>query len=476
MPTVSTVFGITKSQRELDFVDVQVQTDNRLFVDPFALGQRVDRWSEDAHQSLVTFFDQIVQSIRSGKEAQARQLLSNLSEPNETRLGLSKERPQGAGIGAGQADDLYKAFKDSTAVKTGFLTSLEESELMIEGIGPDKISDLTTNVIRGHLLAYTAQQCELHGIPTTEVAMPACFDPQSFEWESRYARVPLYRGRPLMLVPKAIVRLNPAYDPGQYYRHYVLNFLQAEHLASGSSLVKTLKNGQRVVYKKDLEKRFPQTKRLLYDFSRKHPEILEQYRKDLARMEREGIGSEVDTEDERVIAGALQAALRSIQAGASQYQHYHNLMIGVVEFLFFPALFNPQKEREIHEGRKRIDITMENAAREGVFERLHRVRKLPCAYVFFECKNYIQEVGNPELDQLAGRFGINRGKLGFLCCRQFEDRGVVIARCKDTFQDDRGLIIPLEDRDILEMLRMILEGNRREIERRVSQLVDEIWL
>jgi hypothetical protein len=39
--------------------------------------------------------------------------------------------------------------RKSEAVRTGLLTSLEECELMVDGVSDDKISDLTTNVLRG---------------------------------------------------------------------------------------------------------------------------------------------------------------------------------------------------------------------------------------------------------------------------------------------------------------------------------------
>jgi len=164
MPTFSRAFGLRKTQPELDFVDVSLHRDNPVFVDPFAIAQERDRWSQDAATTVGVFFQQVVDDIRGGQEDRARQLLLNLREPNETRLGFSRGRPKGAGIGQGQAEELFAALRDSGAVRTGFITALEESELMIDGISHDKISDLTTNVIRGHLVAYTQQQCELHGI------------------------------------------------------------------------------------------------------------------------------------------------------------------------------------------------------------------------------------------------------------------------------------------------------------------------
>jgi hypothetical protein len=63
MPRFSRTFGINKTQAELDFVDISLDRDNLLFVDPFALAQRVDRWSQDCHNSLIVFFQTIIDDI-----------------------------------------------------------------------------------------------------------------------------------------------------------------------------------------------------------------------------------------------------------------------------------------------------------------------------------------------------------------------------------------------------------------------------
>jgi hypothetical protein len=476
MPKFSQAFHIAKTHPELDFVDVSLTTDNRLFVDPFALSQKVDRWSQDAHHSLVTFFQRIVDDIRSGNEDGARALLLNLREPNETRLGYSAHRPQGAGIGNTQAEELFQALSDSAAVRTGFITSLEESELMIEGISFDKISDLTTNVIRRQLVDYTFEQCGLHNVQLQAAALPPCFNTDSMQWESRYFQLPIYHHSPILLVPKSIVRRNPAYNHNHYYQHFVLNFLQQEELRDPRSrLVRTLKNNARVVYKKDVATKYQRSKDFLYNFSRNHPEVLKEYREWLTTDEQRKKRSDVDEENEVLIAGALAQALRAIPSGDARAEEYHQLMVGITELIFFPNLQHPKKEAEIHQGRKRIDILIENAATAGIFYNIPTLRRLPCAYVPMECKNYTTEVANPEIDQLAGRFSVNRGKMGFLCCRNFQDRARFIERCRDTFRDDRGLIIPLDDTTVLRMLEMIENGGRDHINGMLSEIVAEVW-
>lgn len=476
MTTFSKHFQLAKTQAELDFVDVQLSKDMPLFVDPFAISQRVDRWSQQAHSLLITFFQKVIDNIRENRAPEARHLLMYLGEPNETRLGLSRGKPQGAGIGAYQAAQLFSALSASSAVKTGFLKSLEECELMIEGIGYDKISDLTTNVIRGALADYTRDQCELHGVPRREVALSPFFSLDAQDWVSEYLALPVVNGKPVLLVPKAIARYQGSYNHQQYYRHFALDYLQAQELAAGGSLVRALKNGSRRVYKKDLQAAYPCTKDYLFRFSKEHPEVLLKYRDYLVQLERKGVHATVEEKDESGLAAVLREALGSIPVGSANASEYHRLMVGVLEFVFFPQLLCPRKEQEIHDGRKRIDVLMENGARQGIFHRLHSIRKLPCAFVAFECKNYTTDIANPELDQISGRFSPNRGKLGFICCRHFEDRSKFVHRCRDTFKDDRGLIVAVDDATADSWLALIEEGQRARLDKAIAAVVDEVWV
>lgn len=476
MATFAQHFNLGKTQAELDFVDIPLTRDIPLFIDPFAISQRPDRWAQDAHAHLKAFFQQVIDGIRDDRDQEARVLLNHLREPNETHLGLSHGRPQGAGIGQQQADEIFEALRISQSVQTGFLTSLEECELMIEGIGRDKISDLTTNILRGKLAQYTLEQCALHGIFTQQVAVGPQFRLDMHDWSNDYCQLPVANGRPILLVPKAIARADCAYDHRDYYRFFALEYLQAEHLNAGTALVHALKNGRRVVYKKDLEPHYPCTKEYLFQFSRDHPEVLADYREFLSGLEMNGLQGIVDADDESAIAGALRTALAEIPPGNDAASEYHKLLIGVLEFVFFPTLVCPRKEHEIHQGRKRIDIVMENAARSGVFHQLHDVRHLPSAYVAFECKNYSREIANPELDQIGGRFSTNRGKVGFICCRNFENRAWFVERCRDTLRDDRGLIIAVDDEIISSWLQLIEDGRRQDIDTKVGNLVTEVWL
>jgi hypothetical protein len=132
--------------------------------------------------------------------------------------------------------------------------------------------------------------------------------------------------------------------------------------------------------------------------------------------------------------------------GRPDADRYEKGIEKLLSALFYPFLTNPILQHEIHEGRKRIDITYTNIAADGLFFWIGQ--HFSAAQVFIECKNYGREIENPELDQLAGRFSPSRGQFGLLVCRNFENKELFMQRCIDTAHDQRGFIVPVDDGDL----------------------------
>jgi hypothetical protein len=148
----------------------------------------------------------------------------------------------------------------------------------------------------------------------------------------------------------------------------------------------------------------------------------------------------------------LLSCLRSIPSGDQDWAEYEKAIERLLTAIFAPILLDPECQSPIHEGRKRIDITYRNGASSGFFNWL-TIHRYPSAYIFVEAKNYCKKVANPEIDQLAGRFSEQRGKVGLLVCRQLENKGLFLQRCRDTFSDGRGCIIPVDDEDLEVLVR-----------------------
>ena len=70
----------------------------------------------------------------------------------------------------------------SRAVTSGRVTDISDCELMIPGISFDKVSDITTNIIREKLILYTQEQCRLHGIPMKLVPSGKTWSPIEKRW------------------------------------------------------------------------------------------------------------------------------------------------------------------------------------------------------------------------------------------------------------------------------------------------------
>jgi hypothetical protein len=438
-----------------------------LFIDPYALSTREDQFSIECNSIIVNFFQGVIDDIKNENFQRAKHNLDKLSEPNDTHLGLSRRKSRGRGVSGEQSVDLFDRLKESKAVQTGFLKDLSDCELVIPGISRDKISDIVTNIIKIKLIEYTKEQCHTYSIPTSSIPSGRYWNPEKGIWDQTYEEMPSYRGARIVFVPKAIVRYSIEFCHPKYYNGFVLEFLQTEHINANTGLVRILKNGNHVVRKKDLKEQpqYQMSKDFLYHFSREHPEVMRKYINSLPETISSLSDSQIEEKQIEKITynyDDLKTQLSNIPPGKQSENTYHNLMIGIIGAIFYPSLIIPIKEERIHEGRKRIDITYQNAAKSGFFEFLSK--HVPCPFVVVECKNYTDDPQNPEIDQLSGRFSPRRGQFGILVCREIADKDLMHQRCKDTATDARGYMVALDDTDILSLLDMKKNNDEKSIE------------
>jgi hypothetical protein len=59
---------------------------------------------------------------------------------------------------------------------------------------------------------------------------------------------------------------------------------------------------------------------------------------------------------------------------------------------------------------------------------------------------------------MVGRLAPSRGKFGIILSRSIDNEVLFMQRCKDSYKDNHGLIIPLTDKDVIEILKKKKEG------------------
>ncbi|WP_020519497.1 hypothetical protein [Catelliglobosispora koreensis] len=455
---VSEYYELGRSQAELDFVDVDIRNDVGLFLDPKALAQISSPWADSCVASVQSFFQRVLDAIAVDDHPLAIQLLSMLREPNETHLGLSRGQSRGSGLGHDLAEDFWAALSTSGAVRTGLIQDLEDTALVVEGIDRDRISDITTNLIRRELIEYTQETCDYYGITLVPgVSSGPLWHAVAGEWREEFTSLPMPDGEKLILIPKAIVRRGLHMNASEFYRHHVLNYLVDQE--PGSSLGVLLRRSARITKKSvdakykdrfDAGRHNPGVEKRINAFaSQGNPELLQSYREVKSSEPSIAIPDEelVDAIGGPVVT--LNDLLRIVLAtplGNDAADEYERRVEALTSALFYPHLVFPRRQQRIHDGRKRIDISYTNNAIRGFFHFL--ALNYPAAHVVLECKNYSRPIANPELDQLQGRFSPSRGKFGLLVYRGFVNKASIWQSCVDTARDDRGFIIPIDDEDL----------------------------
>lgn len=460
---LSAALGINLNQPLLDFVDIDLDLDFPLYIDPLGFIDPQDRFASECQDDIRDFFEAVLQAIIDGDLQKGETLLAALQEPNETHFGLSEGEPRGRGIGRRQARQILENLRDSPAARTGLLRDLTDCALFIDGIGADKVSDITTNIIRRHLIEYTQQQFERLGLPlAANIPAGRLWVRGEGRWDNtQFDRIPVIDGKRALLVPKRYVRWRGGMQQlaSQYYTHFVTNFIKDEQLRTNGhlvSVIRTRKGERREVFKKDIREDMPPTKVNLARFSVENPQVYQAFKDTLERRGSISLRrlSELDGQvfDARAFDAEVVEVLRGIPPGRPNATAYHHLIAGLFTYVFYPNLITPTLEFDINQGRKRIDIAFANAADRGFFRDIKQDPFLLAREIMVECKNYTEDLANEEIDQMIGRFDPRRGRFGIIACRGIADAERLLERCRDMFRAQQGAAIVFTDDDFAALL------------------------
>lgn len=203
LDTISSKFGIDPKELEkLDIIDTQLTVDTNLFIDPLLLPESKH---EEINTGAATAYEQrfefIIKLLAASKQRgditwRKAEKLFNFSEVSWTCLGYSSS-VRGSGFGPELISSTLETAAQIVALGVTDIDFFMGLSLFEEGIGPDRISDMTTNIILPHLVEFTIRQNKSLNLPT-----------KGFKIKDEIIHLPEnpYSKDPLIFVPRDIVR------------------------------------------------------------------------------------------------------------------------------------------------------------------------------------------------------------------------------------------------------------------------------
>jgi hypothetical protein len=201
--TIATQFGIdARVLVDLGVVNVLLNADTPLFIDPllFAHSEH-EEIRAGARQRYTARFQSIIKLLAASKETgdlpwRNAQRLFRFSEISWTCLGYGSS-VNGSGFGKDLVSATLETAAQIVALGVTDIDLFMALALFEEGIGPDRISDMTTNIILPDLVNFSHRINEKLNLPTRTFNLSGA-DVELI--------VNPYSEKPLLLVPTDIVR------------------------------------------------------------------------------------------------------------------------------------------------------------------------------------------------------------------------------------------------------------------------------
>jgi len=281
--------------RDIEFVDIPLNTDVPLYIDPALLAAGTDVYAKSAWKSVQSFFYLLFDYCSKENFQGISDLLPHVGESNETHLGLSRKYPVGKGASKKILLPILRDMIEKGLFTKRFIQEPNDLLVFAPNFSEDRMSDVIFNIIRDIACIFTIEQCVKHGIPLdTEYGYSRYhWRPISRSWGVNEWPIPLdTRGHPVVLLPKTIVSKSYLYRASWYLQHFVLSYRQKVHFDAKSHLChETLDSKGNFSIKPPYKKEIRQEEvngRVIKDYisevTLSHPQLIEDFRKTMDKQ------------------------------------------------------------------------------------------------------------------------------------------------------------------------------------------------
>jgi hypothetical protein len=400
------------SQYEVDFVIPRIGVDVPVGIDPFLLYKSRDPDYRRLHELLLDAFSAGLDAIRRKALAEARRIL-DFPEVSAVGLGYTQKSRRGSGVGTHLAELIIETLLGSPSLQERGICHVEEMQLVSAGIGPDRVSDITANVLKRFLIEYTQRQCAIWDIRLTRgVPVEHIYSAKSQSWEDSYEDLPVspVDGLPILLVPRRLVRALPWINYDDFLRTEFNAYLNARRESARRARTTAGVGGDNAVG------RAPGAKTDVVVVTKSDVGLVERY---VRAKERQAADAQpaFDYIDEDACreAEALKQRLGAISAGRERAAEYQRVVLEILNYLFNPELIDGAPEVRTVDGTERRDIIFTNDSDESFWEFVRSEHS--GILVMFEAKN-TEDLEMANINQTATYMGDRIGRLGVIVTRK----------------------------------------------------------
>lgn len=193
------------TQHNVEFLNLYLGVDNKLFLDYNKILLGNSALYAVMRADINVFMNNLFRCLANNNNKDLSLLLDGLHETNATCLGLSKGRPKGKSVGNELKEKMFQNLQFLKRAMAQGNFEIDTIYFGIENIGPDRISDIVTSIIKSRLIEFTQQQCVKHSILTQKVAINKVFDSRTGLWGAKFVNLPVYLNKPVIMIPKSMV-------------------------------------------------------------------------------------------------------------------------------------------------------------------------------------------------------------------------------------------------------------------------------